>query len=227
MIPHMRRAFTLLELLVATGVFVVGFVAVFSLFLAGMRFRKLADDTTRGALAASSLVHEIRIDSGTEDIGGAGTDAYEPGDYIGNGLAGTANPVAGSPYVVMADELYPYPQQPGTWFRVLDSTDVLGSREQADANAIDPTLDPVNQPHLSNTLHVKLLVLPFSTTDAKLSFTELQRRLRVRDDAGTVLNKDSTDSGETRAFIDTLVKRGLATYYDAVILRQPHWLFTP
>ncbi len=220
MIPHMRRAFTLLELLVATGVFVVGFVAVFGLFLAGMRFRKLADDTTRGALAASSLVHEIRIDSGTEDIGGAGIEPHEPGDYIGNGLAGAGNQGAGSPDVAMTDELYPYPQQPGTWFRVIDSTDVLGSRVATDA----PTTEPVNQPNLSNTLHVKLLVLPFSTTDAKLTFTELQRRLRIRDDAGTLLKP--TNAEETKAFLDTLVKRGLATYYDAVILRQPHWLFT-
>jgi prepilin-type N-terminal cleavage/methylation domain-containing protein len=111
-----RSGFTLVELLVATAVFVIGFAAVFGLFLAGMRFRKLADDTVLTSALASSLVAEVYLDSGKE--GGSGPAV--PSWYIGDGLATSQEPVAGK-----ATQLFAYPGIPGTEYRIVDCTDLL------------------------------------------------------------------------------------------------------
>src|SRR5277367_4098546 len=112
----MRRGFTLVEMLVATIVFLVGFVAVFGLFLGGMRFRKLAEDTTRSSLAASCLIDEIRAKAGgIPTPGGAAGSPLPPSAYVGTGFAtgggGAGGGAAGSP---VGTPLYPYPPVPGT-----------------------------------------------------------------------------------------------------------------
>src|SRR5271170_5568637 len=99
----MRRGFTLVEMLVATIVFLVGFVAVFGLFLGGMRFRKLAEDTTRSSLAASCLIDEIRAKAGGIPTGGAASNPLPPSAYVGTGFAN------GGAAVGSLNDLYPYP----------------------------------------------------------------------------------------------------------------------
>src|SRR5271155_5794116 len=93
----MRRGFTLVEMLVATIVFLVGFVAVFGLFLGGMRFRKLAEDTTRASPASSCLIDEIRAKAGGIPTGAAASNPLPPSAYVGTGFAtgGAAGGAAG------------------------------------------------------------------------------------------------------------------------------------
>ena len=87
-----RRGFTLVEMLVATIVFLIGFVAVFGLFLGGMRFRKLSEDTTRASLAASCLVDEIRISAGGSGQASPSTSApLAPSVYIGTGFSSSGS----------------------------------------------------------------------------------------------------------------------------------------
>lgn len=136
----MRRGFTLIELLVATVVFTVGFMAVFGLFLAGMRFRKLSEDTTRAALAVSSLVAEIRINAGSEGR------VCKPSEYEGTGFV--SSPLT-DPFALAA-----YPVQPGTWYRVVRCTDLTG-RDDDGTTAMRVTLFVLPWSTADSTLDLK------------------------------------------------------------------------
>jgi prepilin-type N-terminal cleavage/methylation domain-containing protein len=188
--PAHRHGFTLIEMLVATGVFVIGFVAVFGLFLAGVRFRKLSDDTVRCSLAASSLVNEIRIDAGKE-----GGVAHAPADYVGDGFALVAEPWTGN----MSDQLFPYPGQPGIWYRVIACDEVAGT---VTAN-----------PELTTALRMKLLVLTWASAESGniLTFQIINDRLRLN-----LANADEV--------CKQLVERAIAIQCQAVITRGPSWL---
>jgi len=106
-----RRGFTLLEMLIATVIFLIGFVAVYGLFLAGVKFRRDAENTTRGAIAASSVLAEIRLHATRDDTLPA------PTEYEGDGIAADG-PEAG---VFLA-----HPDQPGLFYRVDGPTDLQG-----------------------------------------------------------------------------------------------------
>lgn len=186
----MRRGFTLIELLVASVIFIIGFVGVFTLFLSGVRFRKLSEDLTRCALASSSLITEIRIDAGRE--GGPGPKA--PSEYVGDGLAASLTVDDQD-----ADRLFAYPQQPGLWYRVMTCTD-LGGQD-------DPG---------TTGLKLRLVVLSFPTADTTLTFSELQRRLRLK-------KSDGTDPLPAE-IPNELTRRGIALASDAVIVRRPAWM---
>ena len=200
-----RSGFTLTEMLVATIVFLVGFVAVFGLFLAGMRFRKLAEDTTRASLAASCLIDEIRLDAG----GGMTAAPKAPSEYVGDGFA---DAVAGGLNEGSADSsapqdpLFAYRSVPGVWYRVMKATDLNG---KADSTAARTTV-----------LHLKLLVVPFSTSESDLTFETLNRRLKlvITPDGKTDLNATPTAVG------DALVQRGIGFAYQVVITRRPSWM---
>jgi prepilin-type N-terminal cleavage/methylation domain-containing protein len=189
-----RQGFTLIELLVATGVFMLGFTAAFSLFLAAMRYRVLADDTTKLSLAASSLVEELAIGNPAQP-----PTPYKPSQYVGDGKLPLTVPLTG--------DFAAYPGIPGTWFRVESCTDLLG---QDDAN--------------SPTLHLNLLVLVDTQSDAnqKLELSDLNRRLRLITPSdgwrGTLTPQEETD------IRDALVKRGLAMRVSTVVVRRPHWM---
>ena len=211
-----RRGFTLTELLVATIVFMIGFVSVFALFLGGMRMRKLAEDTTRSSLAASCLIDEIRIDAG----GGGGGIAMAPKEYEGDGFTPfidsdstitTTFPKEGhqsdnppSPASLLLDyPLFAYRPIPGTWYRVIKCTDLTNSVTNAQ----------------TTVLKLDLLIVPFSTADSTLTFKELNRRLSLF---------STTEIGSGRVTIDDissrLVQRGLGFRFVAVVTRRPSWL---
>jgi prepilin-type N-terminal cleavage/methylation domain-containing protein len=147
-----EAGFTLVEMLVASAIFIIGFVGVFALFLSGIRFRKLSEDITRTALASSSLVSEIRIDAGREGA------AKPPQDYVGDGFASDASDAA------LSDDLYAYPQQPGIWYRVMACTDLSG--------------DPTNV--AATALRLRLVTVSFATSDTALTFTDVKNRLRLK-----------------------------------------------
>ena len=76
-----------MELLVATGIFVLGFSVCLGLFLAGMRHRTAAEDHLRLGFAASSLVEEL----GLVEMATAGVPLPTP--------AGTLLPIRGHQHV--------------------------------------------------------------------------------------------------------------------------------
>ncbi|HEX3134733.1 MAG TPA: prepilin-type N-terminal cleavage/methylation domain-containing protein [Planctomycetota bacterium] len=207
-----RRGFTLTELLVATIVFLVGFVSVFALFLGGMRMRKLAEDTTRASLAASCLIDEIRIDAGGGGAAGAASGPQPPIAYEGDGFApfkpgssdtdeGTATDPAPGARAPADNPLFPYKPIPGTWYRVMKCTDLEDSTTNAQ----------------TTVLKLDLLVVPFGSPDKRLLFSELDRRLALLD--------NSERSGATVETIAArLVQRGLAFRFVAVVTRRPSWL---
>ena len=209
-----RRGFTLTELLVATIVFMIGFVSVFALFLGGMRMRKLAEDTTRSSLAASCLIDEIRIDAG----GGGGRIAMAPKEYEGDGFTPfidsdstitTTLPMEGhqsdnppSPPSLLLDyPLFAYRPIPGTWYRVIKCTDLTNSATNTQ----------------TTVLKLDLLVVPFSTADSTLTFKELNRRLSLF--STTEIGRITIDDISSR-----LVQRGLGFRFVAVVTRRPSWL---
>lgn len=156
-----RRGITLIEMLVATGVFLVGFVGALSLFTAGVSYRKQSDDLTRTSLALSSLIEEIRINAGREPSG-----PMAPSAYIGDGFA---EPPAEDAATV-DDALYPYHMQPNIWYRIESCTDLMGG-DNATTTAITFTI----------------LVVPFGTSDATLTLTGIGRQLQLRDTANVLL----------------------------------------
>ncbi len=159
MTRHMtRRGITLIEMLVATSVFLVGFVGALSLFTAGVSYRKQSDDLTRCSLALTSLVEEIRIDAGRESGG-----PLAPSEYIGDGFANDGAETD-------AATLFPYRLQPGIWYRVESCTDLANT----DVNT-------------TTALKLNLLVIPFSTADSAITLVEIGRRLQIRDVSNTVL----------------------------------------
>ena len=202
-----RRGFTLIEMLVATTVFAIGFVGVFGLFLAGMRFRKQSEDLTRCSLAASSLVSEIAIDAGRDGVNASHTP-FAPKAYEGDGFVGTPSAadaddsVPPTPATLAAlATLVPYRAQPGVFYRVEQCTDLLGT------NLADTTV-----------IRIRLLVVPWATVDPTVSLVEIARRLQMRK---ATTNALLLDPG---AIASELVKRGLAMRLDAVITRRPAWM---
>ncbi len=156
-----RRGITLIEMLVATGVFMLGFVGALSLFTAGVSYRKQSDDLTRTSLALTSLIEEIRIDAGRE-VGGP----FPPLDYIGNGFA------ADGP----EDEdgtLFAYRMQPNIWYRVEACTDLSNPPRTDNAT--------------TTAIKLTLLIVPFATSDTELTLVELGRQLQLRDTYNVLL----------------------------------------
>lgn len=154
-----RRGFTLLEMLVASMVFIVGFVSVFSLFLAGMKFRQQGDLDTRAAIAVRNLVEEIQIDAGCEASGPFAVDAYKG--------SGFAEPVKGTP-APSDDEFFPCPGMTGLFYRVLESKDCSGNAPGASTDT-----------SLATVLHLRILIVAFAT-NPPLKVSDLLRRLKVQ-----------------------------------------------
>jgi prepilin-type N-terminal cleavage/methylation domain-containing protein len=201
----MRRGFTLVEMLVATIVFLVGFVAVFGLFLGGMRFRKLAEDTTTSSLAASCLIDEIRTKAGGVPTGATVGSPLPPSAYVGTGFAtsGSAGGAAGGAGTLYP--LYPYPPIPGTWYRVMSCTDING-----DPNNVNTTV-----------LHLELVIVPFATSASTLTFGDLQNRL-LNGVNLSALEPTITDPNEQIAGV--LIQRGIGFRFQSVITRRPSWM---
>ncbi len=192
-----RSGFTLVELLVATGVFMIGFSAAFGLFLAAIRYRTLADDTTRLSLAASSIVEELAIGDGKPPA--MPPLSKTPDQYLGSGN------LPGSNGNTLITQFYPYSGVPGTWFTVESCTDVTGGNDAA-----------------TPTLHLNLLVLVFTQADSPLELEDVNRRVRILVPAAGFRNSLST--AEAQQVRDGLVKRGLAMRISCVVLRRPAWM---
>jgi prepilin-type N-terminal cleavage/methylation domain-containing protein len=195
-----RRGFTLTELLVATIVFLVGFVSVFALFLGGMRMRKMAEDTTRASLAASCLIDEIRIDAGEGGV------PLKPKSYVGDGFARSSQPDGDDSGTGVDSQLFSYKPIPGTWYRVLKCTDLED--------------DPENSQ--TTVLKLDLLVVPFGTADDSLNFRDLDRRLDLMNE----LTRPQREAASPDQIAARLVQRGIGFRFVAVVTRRPSWMPT-
>jgi prepilin-type N-terminal cleavage/methylation domain-containing protein len=193
-----RRGFTLTELLVATIVFLVGFVSVFALFLGGMRMRKLSEDTTRASLAASCLIDEIRIDAGDSGI------PLAPKSYVGDGFARSSEPDGDVSGTGVESRLFGYKPIPGVWYRVLNCTDLEDNPDNA----------------MTTVLKLDLLVVPFGTADDTLTFRDLDRRL----DLLSELTRPEREAATPDQIGARLVQRGVGFRFVAVVTRRPSWL---
>ncbi len=195
---------TLTEMLVATIVFLVGFVAVFGLFLGGMRFRKLSEDTTRSALAASCIIEEIKLDSGGSAV------PNPPDAYVGCGFTGAQTSTSNDgPITTNLARLFAYPASPGIWYRVMS------------AKSLDPT-NPTNITNDKSTvLEMRILVMPYALAngDDSVQISEVAKRLGV-----TTALTVPVASANLEQIAQELVNRGLAITTDAVITRRPSWL---
>lgn len=144
-----QGGFTLVELLVATGIFVLGFSVCLGLFLAGMRHRTAAEDHLRLGFAASSLVEEL-------------------------GLVEMATPGAPSSFVTTPSD--PFRQVRGhqhVWYRIEKCQNAVVT------NAADPDGAGGTNDLKVDTLLTTLLVVSFATPGTNLTYEDINRRLRV------------------------------------------------
>lgn len=225
--PRLRPAsgFTLIELLVATAVFVIGFAAVYTLFLAGMRFRKLADDIAKTSTLATTLLTEVYLDSGNAGTTSTSGPAL-PSDYNGCGNPAhgeTASSVApGTGNQVPAVPLYGYLGVPGAVYRLTGTTDILGQTGNENATALVThvlALCPGSLPGVTPSGTGQTGVWTAVGTEA-----DLERNLHLMQNDPNYGNITGGASAQTQYYEQTLVARGIAMDYTAVIIRQPHWL---
>jgi prepilin-type N-terminal cleavage/methylation domain-containing protein len=208
----MRRGFTLLELLVAVGVFIVGFVSAYALFLTAVRNRAQAEAITRTSLAATSLLAEMRLVAGREEAvknpggGGAGAAPVPPREYGGDGFAYNGQELT-------ADGFVRYPDQAGIWYLVIRGVSADGKTV-----SLEPT-DLAGSTTNTLTVGIKLaLVIMHCPVEGalkdgryRLNWATLAQRFRL----------SSTDPA--KALLE-LRDRRLVHVYEAVIHRQASWL---
>jgi prepilin-type N-terminal cleavage/methylation domain-containing protein len=221
MTPTPRRGFTLVELLVATAVFVIGFAAVFALFLSGVRFRKLADDTTLTATLASSLLTEVYLDSGRLD--GTATAPSPPGpaepqQYDGDGHNND------TPAAQWKDkQLFAYPGVPGTAYRIAGPPPPTAPG--GTANGKGHCCDIIGgQDAMTTTVVLDVVALCPGPTTPTLG--DLERRVRLDTGATGSHPWDALTDQEDKAiaYENELVARGIALRYRAALVRKPHWM---
>jgi len=208
----MRRGFTLIEMLVASMVFITGFVAVFTLFLAGTKLRAQGDLDTRAAMAIRNLTEEIQLDAGRE----ASTAIIMPLDYIGRGFPTSAEGETEPPEAKLEDEFFSCPGLPGMFYRVVEATDGVG--------------DVVGK---NPILNLRVIIVGYATTPP-LTWGDLDRRLGINSEANApkVTGDETTPAAVNPVFktpsmaylVRELVRRGIATDNRVSIIRQPSWL---
>ncbi len=224
-----RGAFTLVELLVATGVFIIGFVAVYSLFLSGLRFRKLSDDLFKTATLASTLMTEVYLDSLHGDHAGQAGPPAAPSDYDGSGdprhAEAATNIAYANPPMVPAVPLYGYQGCPGSVYRLSNTTDILGGQDRNTTALVTTvlamcpgSLPPPDPNNLANQV---------ADEEGLERFMHLMQGDLVYNHQSANNIDLSTPALETNYYQQTLVARGIAMAYPAVIIRQPHWMAQP
>ena len=179
----MRRGFTLLEMLVATAIFVTGFLAVYTMFLVGVRSRTVADATTRGAIVATSLMSEMRLRAINDPVG---SSANTPAAWLGDGIP----PALGADSLDNTSwdaQFYAHPDAPGMYYRIDAATDLKGNAGTVVSDAIAMTilvgqLDS-NQPTLTYQDLRRRYNLPSAASPSVVADNLLQRGILQRYDA--------------------------------------------
>lgn len=203
-----RRGFTLLELLVAVGVFIVGFVAAYGLFLTAVRNRAQAEAITRTSLAATSLLAEMRLVAGREGavlrIPNRAPDP--PASYGGDGFAHNGQED-------VTEGLVRYPDQAGIWYVVIGGMPPLP--DPVDLSPSDLAGSDSNAQTVAIKLALLIMHCPIDGTvvnnRSRLSWQTLKDRFRL-------------NSNKPEEAMQELRNRHLAQVYEAVIHRQASWL---
>lgn len=194
-----RRGFTLIEMLVASMVFIIGFISVFSLFLAGLKFRAQGDLQTRSAIALRNLVEEIQLDAGHES-----NAPVAPEKYLGTGFVDSPSTNTSTA------EWHACPGMSGLYYSVVEATDVSGSTTNDKA--------PV--------LYLRILVLAFASTEDPLSMESLAKRLAIKVTDTRIFDLPITQQyvSDFQKYLQELIDRGIVTDNHVAILRQPSWM---
>jgi prepilin-type N-terminal cleavage/methylation domain-containing protein len=114
-----RRGFTIVELLIATFIFLIGFVSVYGLFLRAVQFRREGENMVRCSLAASSIVATMRLKIRAMD-----TDDFiaklNAGDFIEDGdPTTTPDP---------EKHFFAYLDQPGMFYRISEASPLMTNK---------------------------------------------------------------------------------------------------
>ena len=117
-----RQGFTLLEMLIAAGIFLFGFMAVYSLVLIGAESRQKAESITRTAVAADALLEDWRLRFSVSDY-----RSKEPIGFVGDG-----NPLDGAE----GGSFHTSPEHPGVLFQVIDCSSLSGDENDASTSAL-------------------------------------------------------------------------------------------
>ncbi len=207
---NQRHAFTLVEMLVATMVFVIGFVAIYSLFLAGINYRHESDRLTRTALVGTSLISNFRLQM---------QDQWnEVDDFIGDGDPSDTSDTE--------NDFFPYPDEPSVWYCVRKATDASGR------NNTDDGIDTSK----SSTVRLEILLIDLGEGPASgtLTLTDILRRQFL--DPASAIGKDYIDNTfpdalpsssaydaittDVEKAIYILLWRKVLVRYEAVIVRR-------
>jgi prepilin-type N-terminal cleavage/methylation domain-containing protein len=188
-----RNGFTLIEMLAAVTVFLVGFLSVFTLFIGGVRFRQAAETTTRTGIAINNLTANLRILTVDPAVARA-----EPEDFLGDGDPRTAPPPPGLGPTV-GQQFVAVPGMPGMMYRI----------SAANYLVQEPTLRPIDPARggtlaggsLLLTLHIA--AVPAEAPDGYLPESLVLRYLGAR-------------GSETAA---DLVDRGVITQQQLILYR--------
>lgn len=197
----MRRGFTLLEMMVSALIFTFAFVSIYVMFLVGMRHRTESEAATRSALAASSIIADVRLRAGTEPGG-----PKRPAHYLGDGDAADDAELGGSDGVdpgalsaadlhQLSNRLFGYPDQPGLFYRVIDAQDLHGGRDDERTDA----------------LRLSVVVGHLGVDRPSVTVEELRRRFRM----------DPALDGA--AVVEELCDDQVLHRYEAVVHRRAHW----
>lgn len=199
-----RKGFTLVEMLVATMVFMTGFVAVYSLFIAGVNYRHDADQLTDLSLASTSLISTFRLTM---------RDQWNQAqDFVGDGDPANGGETEG--------DFYAYPDNPGVYFRIDSAVAITGVSGDGSQDSAGIRL-------------MIYLIYTGNTIAPEMTFSEISKRQAVHwEDNEDYLSKYSNSfsdnklkdlydalSGEEQSrFI--LVRRNVLHKSEAIILRR-------
>jgi prepilin-type N-terminal cleavage/methylation domain-containing protein len=109
-----RRGFTIVELLIATFIFLIGFVSVYGLFLRAVQFRREGENMVRCSLAASSIVATMRLKIRADTT-------FSPVNYQGSGSLV-------SPNGDEVNKFYAYLDQPGIFYRISEASQLMAGK---------------------------------------------------------------------------------------------------
>lgn len=106
-----RRGFTIVELLIATFIFLIGFVSVYGLFLRAVQFRREGENMVRCSLAASSIVATMRLKIRADTL-------FSPNNYAGSGSLVSSDETNNG---TSKEFFYVYLDQPGMFYRISEA----------------------------------------------------------------------------------------------------------
>ena len=208
-----QRGFTLTEMLVASMVFLVGFTAVYSLFLAGAKFRGESDQMLRLTMASNNLVARLRM--------GLRGD-QSPQAFLGDGRPGGSTLSLDD---LSSVSLYTLPENPAILYSVYKASDARGFEDEINSsvrlhyaviNADTPFPNGTTLDELARVVRC----FPSSGNDGADSDDESALK-RVMTEEQFTRYENIPDTHTVVKAMHLLEQRGFALRSDAPIIRRP------